>query len=100
MARKLNLVLDEFPIELAQTKIDRDKLFGKIDSVALDPRGGRLTKGYLDEWGSVVIDTCRHGLSGRAVRVVKSRQGGAGECRAYLESWSAQPAAPWFYAII
>ncbi|MDJ0838681.1 MAG: hypothetical protein QNK37_19345 [Acidobacteriota bacterium] len=56
MARKLTFVLDDEPLEFALFKVDRDKLYGRKQPRAVDHREHGLIKGYLDEWGSVVID--------------------------------------------
>ena len=55
MARKLTFLLDDTPIEVALFKLDRDKLYGKKETLAIDHGDRPLAKGYLDEWGSVVI---------------------------------------------
>jgi len=56
MARKLTLIMDGEPIELALNKLDRDKLYGYKETIAVDGQDVPLKKEYLDEWGSVLID--------------------------------------------
>jgi len=55
MARKLTFLHEERSFECAVTKVDRHKLYGRKEIVATNPKGTPLQKGYLDEWGSVVI---------------------------------------------
>lgn len=55
MARKLTFQHAERTFECAISKVDRSKLYGRREVVATNPKGTHLQKGYLDEWGSVVI---------------------------------------------
>ena len=55
MARKLTFLIEDRSFEVAIFKLDRDKLYGSQEVVAVDPGEKPLRKGYLDEWGSVVI---------------------------------------------
>ncbi len=55
MARKITFLIDDTPFEFAIQKVDRARLYGRRETVAVDPEDRPLSKGYLDEWGSVVI---------------------------------------------
>lgn len=55
MSRKLNFQLGSRSFDCAINKVDRAKLYGRKEVVATNPQGHVLQKGYLDEWGSVVI---------------------------------------------
>lgn len=55
MARKLIFQQNERAFEFVINKVDRNKLYGKKEIVVTDSVGNSLNKGYLDEWGSVVI---------------------------------------------
>lgn len=71
MARKLRFQINDQGFEFSITKVDRDKLYGKKELIATDHTDRSLQKGFLDEWGSVVIastgmgyvdkDLCWHG---------------------------------------
>lgn len=55
MSRKLKFQLGGRDFEGMLLKIDRAKLYGRKEVQATNPQGQQLQKGYLDEWGSVVI---------------------------------------------
>ena len=55
MARQLVFVLNGVDYPFFIEKVDRDKLYGKVDTLPKDPAGRPRQKGYLDEWRCVVI---------------------------------------------
>ncbi len=55
MSRKLKFQLAGRDFDCALFKIDRAKLYGRKEILATNAQGQSLQKGYLDEWGSVVI---------------------------------------------
>ncbi len=55
MARKLNFSLDDRRFEFVIHKLDRNKLYGSQEVKVIGLGEEELRKGYLDEWGSVVI---------------------------------------------
>ncbi len=57
MARKLTFILGESKFECTVDKVDRTKLYGRKEIVVESAKGEPLHKGYLDEWGSVLIQS-------------------------------------------
>ncbi len=55
MSRKLKFQLAGRDFDCAILKVDRAKLYGRKEVFATNPQGHLLQKGYLDEWGTVVI---------------------------------------------
>lgn len=55
MARQLSFIFEDGDHSFFMEKVDRDKLYGRVESHPVDPNGNTLQKGYLDEWGCVVI---------------------------------------------
>lgn len=55
MARKLNFLIEDLPFEFAIEKVDRNKLYGSREISVVNQEQETLHKGYLDEWGSVLI---------------------------------------------
>lgn len=65
MARKLRFHLNDQDYEFVIEKLDRDKLYGKKEVIPKNVEGLTLRKGYLDEWGSVVISSTGMGYVDR-----------------------------------
>jgi len=61
MTRKLTFVLEDHQFEVAVVKVDREKLYGRKETAVVDHRGRPLQKGYLDEWGTVLIQSTAMG---------------------------------------
>ena len=57
MAKNLQFLIGEREFALEPVKIDRTKLYGKVETVAVDGQGRELEKAYLDDTGSVVVSS-------------------------------------------
>ena len=64
MARKLDFMLGNRPFTFEIQKLDRAKLYGSREIKPVDAGGQPLEKGYLDEWGSVIISASGMGYLG------------------------------------
>ena len=65
MARKLTFVLGDRSFEVVVVKVDRDKLYGRKETAVVDHEAVPLQKGYLDEWGTVLIQSTAMGYMDR-----------------------------------